>query len=159
MHLAVHFVEKVYDVAALGEFLAHLEGGHLDSPGRREPLDGHQDVHRNRIVTAVQDEKATRSEWWRWARTRRQSRLAHRSRHFADLRGRTHGKRTRERLLSEARRSNSQTTTRRTHTWKWRQTRWLVSFAGVNARDPVATETELHIGNSLPGAIDDPGPG
>ena len=37
--------------------------------------------------------------------------------------------------------------------------RWLVSFAGVNARDPVAAERELHIGNSLPGAIDDPGRG
>jgi hypothetical protein len=39
-----------------------------------------------------------------------------------------------------------------------RPPRWLVSFAGRNARDSVATEPELQVGNSRPGAIDDPGP-
>jgi hypothetical protein len=36
--------------------------------------------------------------------------------------------------------------------------RWLVSFAVRNTRDSVATETELQVGNSRPGAIDDTWP-
>jgi hypothetical protein len=48
-------------VAALGEFFTHLEGGHLDSPGRLKPLDGHQDLHRHDIITRLSNrEKANR---------------------------------------------------------------------------------------------------